>query len=71
MDDDIKKENYNLQLMQEEKYGIVSTKPTELNVVYDMHRFEADKDFAGIVSLLPQAKPQKTRSTHIDSHARK
>ena len=58
-------------MMQEEKYGIVSTKPTELNVVYDMHQFEADKDFAGIVALLPQAKPQRTRSAHINNYSRK
>lgn len=43
--------------MQEEIYGIDSGKPTDLNVVYDMHPSEADKDFAGIVALLPQAKP--------------
>ena len=38
-------------------YGIDSGKQTDLNVVYDMHLDEADKEFAGIVAILPQAKP--------------
>ena len=33
-----------------------------MTVVYDVHRNEADKDFAGIVALLPQAKSQRVRS---------
>ena len=48
--------------MQEEKYGLQGGHPTDLNVVYDVHNNEADKDFAGIVALLPQAKPQRLRS---------
>jgi len=37
-------------------FGMESGKPTELNVVYDLTN-DADKQFAGIVALLPQAKP--------------
>ena len=29
--------------MQEEMYGIESGKPTELNVVYDVHKEDADR----------------------------
>lgn len=39
--------------MQEEKYGFEITHPTDLNVVYDVHEDERDKEFAGIVALLP------------------
>lgn len=38
-------------------YGVESGKPTELNVVFDVHQDEADKQYAGIVAVLPQAKP--------------
>ena len=57
IEEDMRKNNYNLQMMQEEMYGIDSGKPTELNVVYDVHKDLADHEFAGIVALLPQAKP--------------
>ena len=60
IEEDMRKKNYNLQMMQEEMYGIDSGNPKELNVVYDLHRDEADKQFAGIVAVLPQAKPQRT-----------
>ena len=43
--------------MQEELYSIDSGQPIELNVVYDCHEHVRDHDFAGIVALLPQAKP--------------
>lgn len=57
------KEDYDIQQMQEEKYGLRSGHPTDLTVVLDAHKYEADKDFAGIVALLPQAKPQRVRSS--------
>ncbi len=53
--------------MQEEKYGFEITHPTDLNVVYDVHEDERDKDFAGIVALLPQAKPQRIKSAKAGS----
>ena len=53
IEEDMRKKNYNLQMMQEEMYGIDSGNPKELNVVYDLHNDEADKQFAGIVAVLP------------------
>ena len=43
--------------MQEEMYGFEITHQTDLNVVYDVHEDDRDMDYAGIVALLPQAKP--------------
>ena len=43
IEEDMRKKNYNLQMMQEEMYGIDSGNPKELNVVYDIHQDEADK----------------------------
>ena len=43
IEDDMRKQNFNLQMMQEEMYGIESGKPTELNVVYDVHKEDADR----------------------------
>ena len=44
-------------MLQEETYGLECDRKTELNLVYDVHKQEEDKLFAGIVALLPQAKP--------------
>ena len=43
IEEDMHKQDYNLQMMQEEMYGIDSGDPRELNVVYDVHNEEADK----------------------------
>mgnify|MGYP007082968056 CR=1 FL=1 len=58
----MRKPGYNLTQIQEELYGLKTEKPTDLIVVYDTHPHEGDRDFAGIVALLPQAKPQRVRS---------
>ena len=39
--------------MQEEKYGLKIDDPKSVTVVYDLHKYQSDKDFAGIVALLP------------------
>lgn len=64
---DSSKLNYDLLKMQEEKYGFEIKHPTDLNVVYDVHEDDRDMDFAGIVALLPQAKPQRIRSAKAGS----
>ena len=50
-------------------YGIDSGKPTELNVVYDLAS-EDEKQFAGILALLPQSKPANTRKARNSAFSR-
>ena len=50
IEEDARKQNYDLLQMQEEKYGLQGGHPTDLTVVYDVHKEEADKEFAGIVA---------------------
>ena len=49
----MRKQNYDLFQMQEERFTRETGRPNELNVVVDVHECDADKQFAGIVALLP------------------